>query len=204
MKTKRKISIISCMLMALLFCQGIVGCTSTEQDTSSKKVIYKAMLPQGVSATFKDWENSIRYTYHLQFENFVSGTICRHTQRSYAYEYVDDYRNFFADAGITEITTQQLGDMEKRVLYFTYNSRHCAKIRGTLYRGEEIIIIDKDYTLAKEQTTIDEEVDIPTRVTMYCRQGDVYYIVNLSGFSEAKSDEWLLSFGLDLSSNINE
>ena len=202
MKVKDIIRIISCILMAILLCLGTAGCTTGKIGTSPKKVIYDPLLPEGVTATLEEREDQIRYTYHLEFEDDTVGAIYLHTKSSYAYEYVLKYRNHFYDE---EVTTQQLGDTGKRVLYYSYDgdSTQYAKIRGTLHRGEEIIIIDKDYTLPKGQTAIDETVDVPQRVAMYCRQGDTYYIVNISGFTEAKSDEWLLSFGLDLSSKTD-
>lgn len=202
MRTKKTIRIISCLLVAILLSLGIAGCTTSRLGTSPKKVIYDPMLPEGVTATLKEWEDPIRYTYNLQFEDDTVGAIYLHTKSSYAYEYVLKYRNCSYDE---EVTTQQLGDTGKRVLYYSYegDSTKYAKIRGTLHRGEEIIIMEKYYTLAKGQTEIDETADIPKRVAMYCRQGDTYYIVNISGFTEAKSDEWLLSFGLDLSSKTD-
>ena len=201
MKVKNIIRIIAGMLMIILLCLGITGCTTRRLGTSPQKVIYDPMLPEGVTATLKEWEDAIRYTYNLQFEDDTRGAIYVHTKSSYAYEYVWNSRNYYR----TEIiSTQQLGDSGKRLLiYDNGEATKSAKIRGTLYRNEEIIIIDKDYTLAKGQTTIDETVDIPQFVRLYCRQGDVYYIVYLSGFSEVKSDEWILSFGLDLSRTTN-
>lgn len=202
MQTKKTIRIISCLLVAILLSQGIAGCTTSRLGTSPKKVIYDPMLPEGVTATLEEGEDQIRYTYHLEFKEDTVGAIYLHTKSSYAYEYVLKYRNYFYDE---EVTTQQLADTGKRVLYYSYegDSTKYAKIRGTLHRGEEIIIIDKDYTLAKSQTEIDETVDVPRYVTMYCRQGDTYYIVKLSGFTEVKSDEWFLGFGLDLSTKTD-
>lgn len=201
MRTKKTIRIISCLLVAILLSLGIAGCTTSRLGTSPKKLIYDPMLPEGVTATLKEWEDQIRYTYQLQFEDGTVGAIYLHTKSSYAYEYVLKYRNCYYE----EVTTQQLGDTGKRVLYYSFegDSTKYAKIRGTLHRGEEIIIMEKYYTLAKGQTEIDETADIPIQVAMYCRQGDTYYIVNISGFTEAKSDEWLLSFGLDLSSETD-
>lgn len=205
METKKIIRSISCIIMAMLLCLGVGGCTSNQQWEPQTSAIYEAIVPEGVTVTFKDEQDPIQHTYYLQFEGNLFGYIDLHTQSTYVSRYIDDYRNFFRDCGTRGKNTEKLNDQGKRIIYFDFycesGYKPCAKIRETLYRGEEIIIIDKDYTLAKGKTTIDELVDIPERVTMYCRQGEVYYIVTLFECSEPKSDEWLLGIGLDLSSN---
>lgn len=202
MRIKNTIRMLSYILVAIFICQGVTGCVSTQTGPANKKVIYKAIVPQGVTATLKEQKESDLYNYTLKFEDKVLGGIYFHTRDSYAYEYVLYYRKSVSDSGVKELKIEPLGDTGKRVLYLNYGGAQWkAKIRGTLHRGEENIIIDKNYVLAKGQTSIDETIDIPTYVTMYCRQGENYYIIKLSGFSEVKSDEWLLSFGLDLSGN---
>lgn len=208
MRTNKIIRIVLCIFMVSLVCLEIVGCSFETNNESQKQEVYKAIVPQDVTVKLEKTVNSLGstyYSYRLEYDENGVGSINFHTKSSYAYEFVHDYRNRFVSSGAENIMREFLDDTGKRIVYYDYGgTQKYADIRGTLLRGEETIIINKRYDLARGQTTIDEAVDIPAYVTMYCRQGDIYYIVKLSGFSEVKADAWFLSLGLDLSSVGNK
>lgn len=158
--------------------------------------VYDAKLPQDTQVS-DVYMNGTTYSIYLKFNRTIAeyAWIDYLDKDSYVHEFALGYRQYFGIDNEDLKRVEELGDSEKRVLY--RRSSPYANVRYQVTRGEEIVIVDKEYYLSRGQTTLDEEKDTLAAVTMYCTQGDIYYIVTLTQFTEVPTDEWLLQIGLE-------
>lgn len=182
----------------------VVKRLSESKNKAENQTIYPLSVPEGVTGIGEYSKDGYKYTYYLEFEDdSVRGaSITIHTEDTFIDKYKRNYSHFQNYGNITDLNRGPDGEIGGRELYFTENYRKRAKIRDEWKQGDTIIKIDKDYSLSIDQITVDESVDLPTGATIYYRKNGVYYIVKFGKFSEVKSNEWLLSFGLDLT-NVN-
>lgn len=173
----------------------LIGADSKLQIFDLNKV-YDAKLPDDTKVSFVAMTGT-SYTIYLSFTRNIAkyATINYLDEDSYREAFVRGYRQTFGPDNMNLGRIKELGDNGKRALYRSGSSK--VNIRYNVSRGEETVIVEKRYDISWQRATIDEKRDIPYAVYLYCTQGDIYYIVTLTQFTEVPTDEWLLQIGLE-------
>lgn len=152
-------------------------------------------LPKGVSASNVNWGGQFYY-FSLSANDGASGTLGDFTYNKDAYNnYLSDYEKVLNSDNIT-ISKTELLDGDKTVIYYSNLAGSFKRVRYSLYDGNKTLIIDKEFVLQINHSLLNVSETVPSRVSLYCVDGEKSYIIRLYDLTEDPSDEWLLDFGL--------
>ncbi len=157
--------------------------------------LYVPIMPSGGSVTGVSWEGE-SYSYYLQFSNEVFGFLHRYTAAQYNTIYQSEYEDFFDRDTIIVKNTEQIENGQKTATYYSTSAGELLQVRYTLENESNIFIIDKTYRLNMGDETIDTSSTIPFNITLYCQDASSFYVIDLFGFAEDPSDDWLMQFGM--------
>ena len=139
--------------------------------------------------------NGQRYSVSLTLDNGVDCGYGNLPEKDYQSKYQQDYVNFLSNNNIT-VTSQTVDKNGKTITRYDTDAGTYKSIQYTLTEGNKTIAVDKLYCLKTNNSSSDTSGSIPYRVTLYCTEGDQYYIFVLSDFDIAPTDQWLLKFGI--------
>lgn len=159
--------------------------------------LYEPVLPAEGAVGMVCWKGE-EYGFLFGFSSKMHGVFLYEQQGLYNEIYAKEYENSFNNDNVAVTKIENLPD-NKQAIYSTTRTADLKNIRFTLSDQGKTFAVDKMFCLRLEPelSALGSVSDtVPVSVTLYCMEGNQYYIINLYDLEEDPTDEWLLSFGI--------
>ena len=157
--------------------------------------LYEPVMPLGGMVTSVSWEGEF-YGFGVEIGNNIFGFVNYYTPAIYKSIFEYKYENFFDRDTITVTRTEQIGDGQKIATYYRTFAGEFMQLRYTLQNGTKTIVVEKTFRLAMSNEMLTTSSTVPFDISLYCIDEGVHCVMDLYGFSEDPSDEWLMQFGM--------
>ena len=189
--TKGKLSDWQKEVIATSFPKNDIGIMSCDFNH-----LYTPTMPVGGTVSGVSWGGE-NYSFYLEFSNGVFGYAHYYTEAQYNQIFELEYENYFNKETITVTKNEQISNGEKVATYYSTLSGELMQIRYTIVNDNKTFIVDKTYRINMVDETIITSSWIPSNITMYCVEGGVCYVIDIFGFVEEPTDEWLIQFSMN-------
>ena len=135
------------------------------------------------------------YSFYISTSSEIFGFVHSYSYDQYYEIYEKDFENYFDKSTIT-VKETLIADDGKVVTTYSTSAGDLMQVRWTYKVGQKTIVVDETYRLSMGDETLTTSDMVPTNVTLYCTEPGAYYVVDLFGFVEKPSDEWLMQFGM--------
>lgn len=144
-------------------------------------------MPNDCKTSWVYWAGE-SYSFSISSSSGVFGFITKYPQSTYDKIFNREVEEVFNNTTIKVKETYETDDGKKVTVYITPTGS-LRYIIYTIAYGEKNIVVKEEYWSSPNT--------VPTDIEMYCTESNAYYVVNLHGFVEKPSDEWLYEFGME-------
>lgn len=135
------------------------------------------------------------YSFFVATTSDAFGFIHSYPSEQYQEIFQNDYENFFNNTLIT-VTERIEMDENKVATKYSTSAGQLMRIRYTKNVDGKMFIVDEKYRLQMNDDSIAASGTVPSNITLYCVENEAYYVIDLFGFTEYPSEEWLFGFGM--------
>ena len=187
--TQKRLSDWQLLTIAKSFEKDDIGVLICDFDN-----LYEPTTPTGCAIDSVYWEGEC-YSFYMSADAEIFGFIHYYTQSKYANVWNSDYENYFEKATITVKDIVLTEDDKTMITYSTF-AGELMQIRYKISDTDRTIIVDETYRLDMVDSSLVTSSSVPTNVTLYCECDGVYFVVDLYGFTEKPSEDWLSQFSM--------
>ncbi|MBQ9073919.1 MAG: hypothetical protein IJY30_05645 [Muribaculaceae bacterium] len=185
--TQKKLSDWQMLTIATSFKKDDIGVLICDFDN-----LYEPTMPTECTIDGVYWEGEC-YSFYMSTDTEIFGFIHYYTQSQYDIIFQKDYENYFDKTTITVKDTVVTEDNKTMVTYST-SAGELMQIRYEISDKDRMVIVDETYRLDMTDNSLVASPSIPTNITLYCEYDGVCFIVDLYGFTEKPSEDWLSQF----------
>ncbi len=187
--TQGKLSDWQILTIAKSFKKDDIGVLICDFDN-----LYEPTMPTGCTIDGVYWEGEC-YSFYMSTDTEIFGFIHYYTQSQYDIIFQKNYENYFDKTTITVKNTVVTEDNKTMVTYST-SAGELMQIRYEISDNDRTVIVDETYRLNMNDNSLVSSPSIPTNVTLYCEYDGICFAVDLYGFTEKPSEDWLSQFDM--------
>jgi len=154
------------------------------------------VLPKEFEWQSGSW-NGKTYSFDFESSTGESGTWVYRCKEDYDRLYERNYLNYFDNELIT--LEKVVNNRDKTEYYYSSSTAESKLVRYTVKKWGTTLIVDEHYLLGiKHHLLEDSQVSdsIPSKVKIYGRKSNHYFMIDLYTLKEPPTEEWIKSFGI--------
>lgn len=156
--------------------------------------LWEPFVPDGCMIDGVSWAGE-SYSFFVATTSEVFGFIHSYTSEQYQEIFQNDFENFFNNT-LINVTEKIEIDSNKVATKYSTASGNLMQIRYNKSFDDKTIVVDETYRLQMNNDSIATSGTVPSNITLYCVENEAYYVIDLFGFTEYPSEEWLSGFGM--------
>ena len=157
--------------------------------------LYFPSLPNGWDVDGVYWEGE-NYSFSITTNNGTFGYVHCYSKDVYEEKFQRDYKDYFKKDTVNVTKTESFSK-NKTATYYSTKTSELMNLRYELSEKNISTTVDKTYLINSLSSVIQTSSSHPYNITLYCAQGDLYYVVDIFEISKEPSDEYLMKFRMD-------